>query len=208
MRAGEVGAARLLHWSEFHEFDAGQVRIVKIELPFAVSADFGFFGELDAVFLQFLFRCVNVGHADSDVIHNSTKPLIGVGFDVDHEFEPVRAVRDLHRNPVGLMVLHSTVPVGAETENVFVEVLRGGAIANDEASMDNRRPKWYWRICAWDFHGWRVRTLQKHQGMIFRIPDRETWVLTAFLELFNRKTVFLQEFSKFSDITCLECNFV
>ena len=49
VRTSVVGAARFFDGSEFHQLDAGVVRIVKIELPFAVAANFRFFGELHAV---------------------------------------------------------------------------------------------------------------------------------------------------------------
>ncbi len=49
VRPSELGAAGFLDGLEFHEFDAGVVGIVEVELPFAVAADLGFFGELEAV---------------------------------------------------------------------------------------------------------------------------------------------------------------
>src|SRR6266571_373645 len=80
---------------------------------------------------------VNVGNADGDVIHDSAKSLISIRLDVDHEFEPVCSVGNLHRDPVGLVVLHAAVPVGAEAENVFVKVLCGGTVADDEAGVND-----------------------------------------------------------------------
>src|SRR5580658_9660525 len=41
--AGELGAAGFLDWLEFHEFDAGLVGVVDVELPFAVAPDLGLF---------------------------------------------------------------------------------------------------------------------------------------------------------------------
>src|SRR5206468_2727389 len=61
---------------------------------------------------------------------------VGVGGDVEHVFKPVGAVRDLHVDPVAFLVLHATVPVDMEAEDVFVEFVFGGAIANDEASVN------------------------------------------------------------------------
>src|SRR5260370_38300267 len=76
---------------------------------------------------------MNVGHADSNVIHDSTEPLIGIQWNIYHELDPVGSVRNLHGDPVGLVVFHSAVPVDVETEKVFVKVLCGGTVADDEA---------------------------------------------------------------------------
>src|SRR5438552_16208773 len=80
---------------------------------------------------------MNVRCADSNVIHDSTKALIRIRSDIYHEFEPIHSIRYLHGDPVGLIVLHAAMPVGAEAENVFVEMLRGGAVVDDEAGMDD-----------------------------------------------------------------------
>ena len=140
VRSSIFGAARFLYRSEFHKFDAGAVGIVNVQLPFSAAADMGFFGELEASVAKTLFGGVDVGYADGDVVHDAADALVGVGRGVDHEFEPVGAVGDLHGDPVGYVVLHATVPVGAKAEDVFVEVLGGDAIANDEACMDKPHP--------------------------------------------------------------------
>ncbi len=49
VRTSVVGAARFFYGREFHQLDTGVVRIVKIELPFAVAANFRFFAELHAI---------------------------------------------------------------------------------------------------------------------------------------------------------------
>ena len=121
---------------EFHEFDASFVGVVEIELPFAVAADFGFFGEWRAVFAELFLRRVNVGDAESDVVHDAEEMFVLAGWVVKHEFEPVGAVGDLERDPRGFVVFHSAVPIGAEAEDVFVEMFHGGAVANDEAGVD------------------------------------------------------------------------
>ena len=41
VRAGEFGTAGFFLGREFHEFDACVVRVVEVELPFAVAAQFG-----------------------------------------------------------------------------------------------------------------------------------------------------------------------
>ena len=78
VRAGVVGAARFLNGLKFHEFDAGVVGIVKIELPFAAAADFGFFVGLQAIFNELLLRRVNVCDAEGDVVHDTESMVIGV----------------------------------------------------------------------------------------------------------------------------------
>src|ERR1700722_5232472 len=137
VRAGEFGAAGFFGGFEFHKFDAGLVGIIEVELPFAVAADFGLFGKLEAVRADAFLGGVNVGDADGDVIHDSANPLISIQWDVNHEFEPVSAVRDLQGDPISLVVLHAAVPVRSKTENVLVKVLGGGAVVNDKACVDN-----------------------------------------------------------------------
>ena len=122
--------------SEFHEFDASSVGIVEIELPFAVTADLWLFGAVPAVCPELPLGGVNVGNPEGDVVHHPKSVLVGVGGDVEHVFKPVGAVRDLHVDPVAFLVLHATVPVDMEAEDVFVEFVFGGAIANDEASVN------------------------------------------------------------------------
>src|SRR3981189_2309038 len=60
VRAGKFGAASLSFGSELHEFDARVVGVVEIELPFAVSAEFGFLAGLPAVLEERSFRHLNV----------------------------------------------------------------------------------------------------------------------------------------------------
>jgi len=43
-----------LNRSEFHKFDAGVIRIVEVELPFAAAADLGFFAGLPTVLDELL----------------------------------------------------------------------------------------------------------------------------------------------------------
>ena len=67
MQAGVFRTAGLLRGREFHEFDAGVVGIVEIELPFAAAADFGLLGAVPAVFDELLERDVNVLDAERSV---------------------------------------------------------------------------------------------------------------------------------------------
>jgi hypothetical protein len=137
VRASEFGAARFLGGGEFHEFDAGQVGVVEVELPFAVSADLGSFDGLDAGFCDFVVDGVDVGNAERDVIHDAERVFIGVGRNIQHVLDPVRAVGNLHGDPAGFVVFHAAVPIGAEAENVFVEMIGGSAVSDDEAGVND-----------------------------------------------------------------------
>ena len=121
---------------EFHKFDAGVVGIVEVELPLAVAADFGLCGGLPAVLDELLLGGVDVRDAKSDMIHNAEGVVIGVWRNIDHELDPVTAIGDLKRHPVSLVFLHAAMPVRTEAEEVFVEMLFGGAVADDEAGMN------------------------------------------------------------------------
>src|SRR5712691_6550364 len=137
MRAGVLRAAGLLHGCEFHEFDARVVGIVEIELPFAVAADFGLFVAGPTVLPKLFFRGVDVGDSESDVVHDTESVMVGVGGDVEHVFDPVGAVGDLHVHPTGYVVFPSTVPIDVEAKDVFVKVIFRRAIVNDEAGVDD-----------------------------------------------------------------------
>jgi len=136
MRPSILGATGLLDGHEFHEFDEGVVRVVEIELPFAVAADFGFFDFVPAVGAELLFGGVDVGDAEGDMIHHAESAFVGVRGDVEHVFEPVGAVANLHVDPIGFVILHAAVPIDLETENVFVEMIFSGAIVDDDAGVD------------------------------------------------------------------------
>src|SRR6266705_4171378 len=136
MRASVVGAAGFLNGSEFHEFDTGVVGVVEIELPFAVTADLGFFGAVPTVLAKLLFGGVDVRDSESDVVHDAESMMVSVGRDVEHVFEPVGAVGDLHVDPTGFVVVPSTVPVDVEAENVSVEMVFGGAAINHNTGMN------------------------------------------------------------------------
>ena len=56
---------------------------------------------------------------------------------VQHIFQPIRAVRNLHRDPVGLAGLHSSVPVQVKSEQVAVEVIFGIAVVNQKSSVNH-----------------------------------------------------------------------
>jgi hypothetical protein len=169
MGPGVVGAAGFLDRSELHQFDAGSVGIVQIELPFAVAADFGLLARVPAVFAQQLLGSVDVGNAESDVVHHPKSVLVGVSGDVEHVFEPVGAVRDLHVDPVGFVVLHAAVPVDAEAEEVFVEFVFGDAIGHDEPSVNQTRADLIGGRCERAVNG----SLHKGDGKAFGILERK-----------------------------------
>src|SRR5712691_6223854 len=107
MGASIFRTAGLLCGREFHQFNTGVIGIVEIELPFAAAAAFGLFG---------------------------TAPT--VGGDIQHVFDPVGAVGNLHVDPVGFIVLSSALPVKVEAEDVFVEMVFRFAVAHHEANMN------------------------------------------------------------------------
>ena len=168
VRSGEFGAARFLHGSELHEFDAGFVWVVEIELPFAVAADFGFLGERRAILAELFLRGVDVGDAERDVVHNAEEVFVLAGWVVEHEFEPVGAVGDLERDPRGFVVFHAAVPVGAEAEDFFVEMAFGGAILNNEPSV-NHTPANLRVVTLYRFH--KLCPLHKCDSMSLRIGN-------------------------------------
>src|SRR5579862_2829117 len=56
---------------------------------------------------------------------------------VQHVFEPVGAVRNLDREPFSDVVLHATVPVRTEAEDVLIEMIGAGADVNEEAGVNH-----------------------------------------------------------------------
>src|SRR2546428_13901848 len=108
MRASVVGAAGFLNGREFHKFDTGVVGIVEVELPFAVAADLGFFVAAPTVLAKLRFGGVNVGDAESDMVHYAESVMVCVGRNVEHVFEPVGTVGDLHVDPTGFVGVPST----------------------------------------------------------------------------------------------------
>ena len=62
-----------LHRFRLHQFGAGKIRIVEIELPFAVAADFGLLRRRRLPGLQDLCRRIHFGHAKRDVVHDAAR---------------------------------------------------------------------------------------------------------------------------------------
>ncbi len=142
MRASVVGAAGFLNGSEFHEFDTSVVRIVEVELPFAVAADLRFFVAAPSVLAKLRFRGVDVGDAESDVVHDAESVMVSVGRDIEHVLDPIGAVGDLHVHPAGFVIFPSAMPVDVEAENVFVEAIFCGAVVDDEPGVDQVKIVW------------------------------------------------------------------
>src|SRR6266581_4150058 len=139
VRPGVFGAAGLLRGREFHEFDAGVVGIVEVKLPFAVATHLGLSVAAPTVLAKLLLRRVDVRDSESHVVHDAESVMVSVGGNVEHVFDPVGAIGDLHVDPAGFVVFPPTMPVDVEAENIFIEAVFGGAIVNDKAGVDHSR---------------------------------------------------------------------
>ena len=137
--SGEFRAARFFNRLEFHELDSGIVRIVEIQLPFAVASDFRLFGRLPAVLDKLVLGRMNVSDAKRNVIHDTDDVVAGIGRDIEHVFEPVGAVGHLHGDPTGLTFRHATLPVKVKAEDIFVKAVFRLTIADDDARMNQAR---------------------------------------------------------------------
>ena len=169
MRSGEFGTARLFYRLQFHEFHPRVIGIVEIELPLAVSADFGFFRGLPTVLEKLPSDRSNVGHTKCNVVHDADGVMTGVGRYVEHVFEPVGAVRNLHADPAGFAIFHATLPVEMETENILVEMIFGQAIAHNESRMNQPRAG----LPGNPARRRGNRLLQERNGMALRISEAE-----------------------------------
>src|SRR6266852_5857926 len=56
---------------------------------------------------------------------------------IEHVLQPVAAVRDTHVHPVSVFVRHAAVPDLVEAENVFVEMIGGGAILDHNSEVND-----------------------------------------------------------------------
>src|SRR5208283_2536853 len=137
--SSELGAARFFDWGEFHEFDAGFVGIVQVKLPFAIAADFwgGIGAHIGARLFQGGSGHFYILHTKRNMIHDAERLLVRGGTDVQHVLDPIGAIGNLHGDPVGVGILHAAVPIGAKAENIFVEMIHGGAVFDDEAGVDD-----------------------------------------------------------------------
>ena len=109
MRRGVRIAARLFRGRGFHQLDAGEVRVVNVVLPFTVAADFGHFvGELavgsETVSVKLIDCFLHIVHTEAEMVLNAEFLMIGVGGNVQHVFDPVRAVGNLDFEPIDVGV--------------------------------------------------------------------------------------------------------
>ena len=56
---------------------------------------------------------------------------------IEHVLEPVGAVGHLQRDPVVLVVVHASMPVRTETENLAVEMIFGSLVVDEESGVDH-----------------------------------------------------------------------
>ena len=79
---------------------------------------------------------MNVRDAESDVVHDAEQAVIGVCRHVEHVFDPVGAVGDLHVDPIRFVVFSSAVPIDVEAEDVFVEFVFCIAVMHNKSGMN------------------------------------------------------------------------
>jgi hypothetical protein len=143
--SGELGATGLHDGLEFHELDAGAIGIVEVGLPLAVFAHLRAVvsGREAVLLIEGLDGLLLVGDAEGEVVEDAE--LVGVhavnggirAVADHHVFEPVVAVGDLERDPVDVVGLHGSEPVGTEAEDVAIEVVFGGAAMDEIADVDD-----------------------------------------------------------------------
>src|SRR5579884_853985 len=138
---------------------------------------------------------MDVRDAESDVVHYAEFALVGIGGDVKHIFDPVGAVGDLHVHPISLHVLHTSLPVEAKAEDVFVKMVHGSAVVDDEAGVDEVKAIRLWRRIAWFADG-NSRALNEGDSITFRICDGKRWAVVGF-RLENADTFSLQILAHF-----------
>ena len=69
------------------------------------------------------------------ILHAELFVVGGCG-NIQHVFDPVRAVGDLQFVPIGAVILEPAVPVQAKTEKVNIETILGGHVLDHETRMD------------------------------------------------------------------------
>src|SRR5208282_1522780 len=72
-----------------------------------------------------------------NVIQHSHPPLVGLGGGAKHVFQPIGAIGDLHRAPVGAVGLHPTLPVDMESQDVSIESVFNSPVADNEPGVDH-----------------------------------------------------------------------
>src|SRR5579864_5244318 len=182
MGRGEVAAAGLLGGLELHKIYARQVRIEDIQLPLAVASHLRMFIAMlfPAVRFQNRLRLLHIGNTVGDVIHDSGESKVRMSGLIQHVLQPVGAIGNLQRNPVGLVVLHAAVPVGTEAQNLAIEMVGGGAVVNEKAGVDHA-PRDRIRFCR---HALILRPLHEFDVVALRIVhDKAEAVVGTALNL-------------------------
>ncbi len=142
-------------------------------------------------------RFFHVGDAERNVVHHPGELQVHVLGLVQHVLQPVGAVGNLQGDPVGLGVFHSAVPVGAEAEEVAVEVVFGIAVVHDEAGVDHVAR--HGRGCGWGDVG--GASLDELDAVALGIVDREVEaVVGTALNLRNLDALRDQIFSQRADV--------
>jgi len=96
-RAGVFGTAGFLRGREFHKFDTSVVGIVEVELPFTAAADFGFLGAGPTIFAKLVLPQRGLSGTPRAMWFITAERLMSrVGRNVQHVFDPVGAVGNLH----------------------------------------------------------------------------------------------------------------
>ncbi len=95
--------------------------------------------------------------------------VVCIGRNIEHVFDPVGAVGDLHVDPVGFVVLPSALPVKVKAKDVFVEAILGSAVLNDKAGVKNARADLFGGSSK---HGARVK-LHEDDGITLGIVETE-----------------------------------
>src|SRR5208337_2784110 len=71
------------------------------------------------------------------MIHDARHLQVRMRRLVQHIFQPIGAVGNLHRDPVGLARLHSPVPVQTKAKQVAVEMIFGVAVVHQKSRMNH-----------------------------------------------------------------------
>src|SRR5579871_773563 len=56
---------------------------------------------------------------------------------IEHVLQPIGAVRHLYGHPIGLVILHSSVPIWLETQSIEIKVILRLAVIDEEPDMDH-----------------------------------------------------------------------
>lgn len=82
-------------------------------------------------------RVSNIRHAQCNMTRHSKRSLIRVCPNVQHLFDPVRAVGDLHHDPVVLTLGATAMPIPVKSENISVKSIRPRNMFHNDAGVDD-----------------------------------------------------------------------